>query len=240
MAPRFFITRPQPSADQMADKLIQKGVDVFVCPLKHIHPIPVPQTLFEGVAGVILTSQHAVQGLTDCRRDMPLYVIGEESARQLSLHGFEQVHVCGKTAVSISDYLNKRNLIGNFLYLSGDIISYNLGARVHAGCRIRRHIAYSALARTALPDECLSFLKTVVHMFVPVFSPDTGAVLRKILHHHHMISILQKATLIAFSENIASSLQDLPWYKCHTLPAPTMEDFWAFADNALLSYNQEK
>ena len=90
---RVLITRPRPEAEGLARRLEQAGVGCVIEPLLAIRPRPGACLSLEGVQAVLVTSANGARALAGAarRRDVPVYAVGEASAKAARAHGFAAV-----------------------------------------------------------------------------------------------------------------------------------------------------
>jgi len=62
------ITRPEPDASEMRDALAREGHTADVAPLLEIALEPPPVEVFEGIAGLVVTSRNGLRAILRARR----------------------------------------------------------------------------------------------------------------------------------------------------------------------------
>jgi uroporphyrinogen-III synthase len=93
---RLLVTRPEPDASRQADKLRAMGHDPVLAPLMTIQPIPDASLQLEGAQALIVTSRNALRAIAtrpelERARKLPLYAVGDATAREAAALGFARL-----------------------------------------------------------------------------------------------------------------------------------------------------
>lgn len=120
---RVLVTRPEPAALQTAAKLADAGFEPVILPLSRTVPLgfSVPDARFDALT---VTSANAFRhaGHTLPHRDMPLFAVGEGTARAARESGFTDVIDGGGDAVRLAETMRKALPQGaRVLYLAGRV-----------------------------------------------------------------------------------------------------------------------
>ncbi len=92
----ILVTRPQPQAGKTAQKLIAMGHDVIVEPMLRFQPLTVDRDVAGDAKAIAVTSANAIEalavnGLVDQLQHLPLYTVGEATAKAAEISGFQNV-----------------------------------------------------------------------------------------------------------------------------------------------------
>lgn len=101
MSGTVVILRPQPGADATAARARALGLSPIVYPLFAIEPIPWTPPAPSGFDALLLTSANAVRHagpMLAIYLDLPVFVVGEATARAAAERGFATVHIAGPDA----------------------------------------------------------------------------------------------------------------------------------------------
>ena len=96
---RVALTQQRTSAERIAPRLLQEGLEVVVCPLIRVDPIPGPPISPRGYDWIVLTSRVGVETLFDrLRGPLPaVAVVGPGTAEALRERGVEPALVASRS-----------------------------------------------------------------------------------------------------------------------------------------------
>ncbi|HIF08983.1 MAG TPA: uroporphyrinogen-III synthase [Sneathiellales bacterium] len=150
---RLMITRPKQDAAPLAARLVALGHEVLEEPLLEIMFRQNVQVPLAGAAALLATSANGVRALaraTD-RRDLPLFAVGDATARTARTAGYDQVFSAAGDVLSLADIVAD-NLIpaeGHLVHAAGTRVTGDLQEMLFAqGFRVQRVTLYEA--RTSL------------------------------------------------------------------------------------------
>jgi uroporphyrinogen-III synthase len=106
---RLLVTRPEPDAEETADRLAALGHEAILQPMLHVVFAPPPEALPEPAA-IMATSRNGVRALAGwpiarAWRDRPLFVTGKGSTATAREARFADVRPRGADAASLADRL---------------------------------------------------------------------------------------------------------------------------------------
>lgn len=118
------MTRPQPGAEETAERLSSLGHDAIILPLSRIEPLFVPEpygSFDAGVASSVNSIRHAPDSLLQALRDKPVHVVGEATAAAARGAGM-QVGLVAEGAADLAGRLAGAAPRGTrFAYLCGRV-----------------------------------------------------------------------------------------------------------------------
>jgi len=124
---RLLVTRPEPAASKVAQKLARDGHTVSILPLTRVVPLLVSEDLlagpFDAVAATSANAvRHAPDGLLSSMKGLPAFAVGERTAQAFQRHGFSAVHRAGGDAETLAALVVRHFRMGSRLaYLCGHV-----------------------------------------------------------------------------------------------------------------------
>jgi uroporphyrinogen-III synthase len=208
------ITRPRAEAAVLARELEARGHEVLVEPLLTIAPVADVIPALDDVQAILLTSANAVPALRGTNPRLPVFVVGEATARAAREHGCEQVHVAAGDAASLARLVvaRCRPSEGTLLHLCGAEVRPGLADPLEAaGFALRRQVVYRALAASSLSAQAIVAIRRRAIDAVLLFSPRTASVLVGLLAGHELADCLGRTEAICLSAAVAEPCRGLRW-----------------------------
>jgi uroporphyrinogen-III synthase len=208
------ITRPRAEAAVLAQELEARGHEVLVEPLLTIAPVADVIPALDDVQAILLTSANAVPALRGTNPRLPVFVVGEATARAAREHGCEQVHVAAGDATSLARLVvaRCRPSEGTLLHLCGAEVRPGLADLLEAaGFALRRQVVYRALAASSLSAQAIVAIRRRAIDAVLLFSPRTASVLVGFLTGHELADCLGRTEAICLSAAVAEPCRGLRW-----------------------------
>ena len=131
---QLLVTRPEPDGSRQAKALTALGHTVLLEPLLEITFEADGALEFDGVQGVIATSRNGLRALEAAGGpapvDLPLYAVGEASARKARELGFKNVHEGAGDGTGLVELVCEEASPGEgaLLHLAGDHLATDLKA----------------------------------------------------------------------------------------------------------------
>lgn len=181
-APRIWITRALPGAEQTAGRLRAMGLPVLVDPLLAVVPLS-PSIDLEGVAALAFTSVNGVEAFARlcADRSRPAFTVGERTARAAREAGFAEVlSADGDVGALAALIVGQKGRIGGVvlhpsaLEPAGDLVS----PLVAAGLAAQRMAVYETVERDPEPTT-LAQLGTMAAVLL--YSPRAAGKLARVL-----------------------------------------------------------
>ena len=208
------ITRPRADAAVLAQELEARGHQVTVEPLLTIAPLPDAVPGLDGVQAILLTSANAAPALRGTNPRLPVFVVGEATARAAREHGCERVHVAAGDAASLVRLIvaQCRPGDGRLLHLCGAEVRPGLVEPLEAaGFALRRQVVYRAIAARSLSSQTIAAIRSEAVDAVLLVSPRTASVLVGLLADHGLSGCLGRTEAICLSTAVAEPCRTLPW-----------------------------
>lgn len=156
------LTRAQEDAERSARRLAARGYASLVAPVIRIVPVHSPPPDCD-VAGVVVTSRHAVPALASRAHDFVehlVFAVGESTAAALREAGFAQVAVADGTGASLAALVADRLAPGaRLLHVAGrDRRSEPAASLAASGLIVTPWVVYAAEAEGRLPEPAVRAL----------------------------------------------------------------------------------
>lgn len=222
----ILIIRQQEEAFPLADLLSTKGLTPYLCPLFVPHFFPPPS--LTGAQGLIITSKNALRALRgrDEVKNIPLYVVGDETADFAKNMGFLTILSASGNAKDLIHLVRqKARPDGGILWhLSGDIITGNIQETLgEEGFDVRRHSVYKIEKTEEFPSSFVLDLKEKVISHVLFFSPHTTALFIHLLKERGLEKFTSQMTAVCLSAEVAAKVSILAWEDVWVSPHPTTQ-----------------
>ncbi len=194
----ILITRPIKQAISTQQELEFLGYNSVIFSLLEIYPENFEMD-FGSYDAVIITSQNAAEIVRKKLNDIPLFLVGEESAAILSDRNIKCAAQDAKELLAkIKAYPYK-----NYLYLSGDHISTKIDSKLKAyGINVERRVIYKSVAATKLPKDILQYITCILF-----YSARTAETFTKLVGDYD----LSKCKALCISHKTADKIQSLKW-----------------------------
>jgi uroporphyrinogen-III synthase len=227
----ILITRPIEDAQEMKENLQAKGYKVFIEPLLKIVPYEVQVPNLKKYTGLIFTSRNAVRvfGKLSNERDMPIYVVGENSAKLAKEIGFTQVESECKTVQSLLDSLT----VGHYWHGRGqNITNFVKGAfEANNEIKIDEKILYHAEKSGKLSNDCLKYMENEGFSDVLFFSTRTAeafiALYRGYIEAGGSLEGLKGTKALCLSTSMVECLSEIEWQDIAVADKPDRQSLLA-------------
>ncbi len=226
---RLLITRPREDAEALAGLLVEHGVQILIDPLLTIDYRAGPPLDLTDVQALLATSANGVRALIrrSLRRDLPLFAVGDATARTAIAEGF--VHVMSATG----DVEALARLVigrldpaaGTLLHAAASHVAGDLaGQLTRAGFAYRREVLYESHVATALSEATISHLRARQVDGVVLFSPRTAGTFTRLVDAADLAAALQSIVCFALSPAVTATATRLAWRDTLVASRPTQAD----------------
>ncbi len=232
---RLLITRPQPDADAQAAVLKDLGHDPVLAPMLTVEvhdPGPLPVS---DVQALIVTSRNTLRALeqlgqTDATLRLPLFAVGEATARLAKEMGFGAVTAGPGTADVLVPVIRDQcdPAKGPLLYLTGERTAFDLQAPLQAdGFSVKRQVLYATRPVGMLDPETATELRSGRLDGVVLMSPATAKAYVENVKASELAGAAERLVHLCLSANVAEALADLAGARCSVAAKPTQDDLLA-------------
>jgi uroporphyrinogen-III synthase len=214
---RLLVTRPEPDASRQADTLKALGHDPIIEPLLKIKIDDNMPLDLEGAQAVIVTSRNALRALANHpQRDqalkLPLYAVGDATARAASELGFSDVIAGPGTGAKLVELLVAQldSRQGPLVHLAGDTLAFDVKAAFEAkGFNVRQPVVYSTIPIEDFPEHLVNHIKAGELDGVILMSPRTATIFTTIIQAHDLASAASALRCYCLSDAVAEGVKPL-------------------------------
>jgi uroporphyrinogen-III synthase len=239
---RLLVTRPEPDASREAEALTARGNEVVLAPLLTIEFAEDIFLPLEGAQALLVTSRNALRALAaHPRRDeaigLPLFAVGEATAREAQALGFTDVTIGPGTGAELAELVlsEAKPEQGPLVHLAGETLAFDLklGLEAH-GFTVRRPVLYRSMPARALPEEAVHEIKTGRLDGVILMSPRTAKTFAALLGETGALTEGKRLICYCLSEAVAEAVAPLG-FATRVAPRPREEDVLALVDSEAAS-----
>jgi uroporphyrinogen-III synthase len=235
---RLLVTRPEPEASLLAERLVALGHQVLIQPLMQIVLAGEPPSLDKPTA-IIVTSRNGVRGLASWRaarnwRAVPVYAIGVATGGAARDAGFADVRVAQGDAAALAGFIRadfgaRR---GRLLYAAARDRSTDLAALL-PGLSVTTVEAYRGEAVTGLDEPVRAEIAAGRIDGVLLYSRRTAKIFRDLVARARIDRGLGRTTLYVLSDQVAQPLAGLQCAGVRVAAHPDEPSLLALLDPAL-------
>lgn len=205
--PRLLLTRSEEDSAGLAAALSDMGVTSLIAPLLRVENVPGPELNLDNTQGVLLTSANGARAMAmrTARRDVPVYAVGDATARTASVLGFTDISSArgdvDDLAVLVRERCNPD--YGALFHAAGSVIAGDLAAMLAPfGFEVRREMLYEAKTPDALPDAAARALEDGILDGIVLYSPRTARTFDVLVEKAGLTDALAGLRLFALSKNV--------------------------------------
>lgn len=225
---KILVTRPEPDASRLAQRLKASGHDPVVEPLMSVDYLEGPEDFpdtFKGIQAIAFTSANGVRALARCytERHLPVFAVGDATAAAARQEGFDPVHVAAGDVSHLADDIVARldPGAGSIVHIAGSIVAGDLqGALAGHGFQVDRHVLYAMTASASLSPEVIAQITEGSLEAALVYSPRSGRILVDLIDKAGLQEACQAITCYCLSANVADAVAPLPFANCVVAATP--------------------
>ncbi len=223
---RLLLTRPRIDAETLDNLLKKIGIQSVIEPLLSINVFDGPELDCDDVAALAITSVNGVRAFAkrSQNRSIPLFAVGDSTARAAKSHGFTNVHsaagAIGELATLITRSLAPSS--GKILHPAASHIAGDLdGHLTEAGFSYQREIIYEAITAHRFSPEVVKQIQAKEIDGVVLFSPRTGYTFKALAKKARLLNDLSSIRAYCLSLAVTKTVKSLSWLEVHTAAKPT-------------------
>jgi uroporphyrinogen-III synthase len=232
---RALVTRPEEDVAPLAAALRGRGIEPVIEPLLAIAPEPASPLTLDGVQALLFTSANGVRAFAERekRRDLPVFAVGDATARVARALGFEPVTSAGGDGAALAALVAREldPAQGALLHARGRDTTEGLAASLEAaGFELRPAIVYRAEPAQAFSPELRAMLEAGAIDLALFFSPRTAQTFVKLLKDAGLEQAAGKIAALCLSRAVAAALAALPFRAVAIAGSPTQGALLAVLD----------
>lgn len=223
------VTRPQPAADELAEKLRREGFEVYLAPMTEYVDIAAAVPDLGGYQGIIFTSAQAVNLFAQAHQERApiVFAVGDATAQAASKAGFSRVYSASGGGDDVANLIRskKHDLhISKVLHLCGEDTAQDLQSSLGGdGITVDRVPIYKAQFMDALPEDVGRALAEGDVSTVTLFSARTAANFARIMRQQDLKGVSADLEAVCLSDRVAAEIRALPWRAIRIAKNPHLE-----------------
>ncbi len=225
---KILVTRPEPDASRLAERLRTLGHDPVVEPLMSADYLEGPEDFpgaLKGSQAIAFTSANGVRALARCHKErrLPVFAVGDATAAAARQEGFDPVYVAAgdvdHLAADIAARLDPG--AGSIVHIAGSVVAGDLqGELATRGFQVDRHVLYAMTASASLSPEVIARITEASLDAVLVYSPRSGRILVDLINKAGLQGACQAITCYCLSANVTAAVANLPFANCVVAATP--------------------
>jgi uroporphyrinogen-III synthase len=239
---RILVTRPEPDASHEAAAVAARGHAPVLAPLLAIETLADVPLQLDGAQALLVTSRNALRALAAHRQlgaalELPLFAVGEATARQALTLGFADVTAGAGTGAALAQLVSQdlKPEGGALVHLAGETLAFDLKSALEAqGFLVRAPVLYRAVPAAALPPEASTLLKGGKLDGAILMSPRTARIFADLLVRADAVTQAKSLVCYCLSEAVAEVVIPLG-FAVRIAARPREEDVLALLDSEAAS-----
>lgn len=214
------ITRPEPGLSETILKVQKLGWKTLALPLMNVNQLSVEFTNIDQIQAILFTSRQAIISTVklfirqDIRyRDIPVFAVGDITAHDAKIAGFEKVQSAHKDSNALNDLI-QRELFpkqGGLLFPVGKGQGKKLISNLqNSGFKMIVEEVYETRRKDFIPFFFIEKLKQGEINTILFFSSETAQFFKDLLYEEYRY-LLNQIYAIAISEKVKKVLENFQW-----------------------------
>jgi len=214
----ILLTRPLEDSKELILKFKSLGHQVSHLPVINIEKKDYENINLNEFKGIIFTSANAIKNLdvSKINKNIFCFCVGEATEKIVKEKGFQNIFTASGNVANLKEIIlqNFDQKIGNLVYVSGEIISYDLDLELKKeGYTIKRIITYKVNSNQILSDEFIKELKSSIPEIVFIYSENSARSYLNLLKKYNLLDIWMETNLMCLGEKASSVLNEIKWKK---------------------------
>ena len=214
----ILLTRPLEDCSEMILKFRSLGHQVSHLPLINIEPLNYEEIKFSDYKVIIFTSANAVRFLNfkDIDKKLLCFCVGSATEKKARSVGFQNVISAEGNVNNLKELVlqNFDPKNGKLIYVSGEIISYDLDQQLlKEGYSIKRIINYKTSHNKKFDKNFVKELKLKIPDIVYIYSQNSASSFLSFIKIHQFESLWMNTNLMCIGEKSSSILNEIKWKK---------------------------
>ena len=229
---RFLITRPQPDALKLANRLKSMGHEAVVSPVINTVCCPASLPAPDRIDGLIITSRNALRCLEKTREhkaylNLPLFAVGKATAQQATALGFSLVLQGKGRASALPPQIKafyKAHQAPQLLHPGTAKKAFELTPALAAlGIKLLEHEVYRTQLCENMTADAIARLCSGEIDGVILLSPRTAKHFHTLINQNALKEEMGAVSCLCLSQNVANALGDMPRKTTITAKHPDLD-----------------
>lgn len=221
-------TRPLEDAAELNERLSHLGMTVVAEPLLQITFLDVSVPELEKFKALIFTSRNGVRafGRISAHREMPVFAVGDSTARFARESGFQRVCSADGNVESLVALIVEtiKPSEGPLLHVAGSVTAGDLsGDLQRLGYKITRTVMYDSRMSEELSTRTIRMIRNGAVDCVALFSPRTARTFAKLAEHSGILECCRDMSVMCLSTAVAIPVSGFPWRQVLIASEPKLE-----------------
>ena len=214
----ILLTRPLEDSQEIILRFKSLGHQVSHLPVINIEKKDYENINLNEFKGIIFTSANAIKNLdvSKINKNIFCFCVGEATEKIVKEKGFQNIFTASGNVANLKEIIlqNFDKKIGNLVYVSGELISYDLDLELKKeGYTIKRIITYKVNSNQILSDEFIKELKYSIPEIVFIYSENSARSYLNLLKKYNLLDIWMETNLMCLGEKASSVLNEIKWKK---------------------------
>ncbi len=214
----ILLTRPLEDSQELILRFKSLGHQVSHLPVINIEKKDYENINLNEFKGIIFTSANAIKNLdvSKINKNIFCFCVGEATEKIVKEKGFQNIFTASGNVANLKEIIlqNFDKKIGNLVYVSGELISYDLDLELKKeGYTIKRIITYKVNSNQILSDEFIKELKSSIPEIVFIYSENSARSYLNLLKKYNLLDIWMETNLMCLGEKASSVLNEIKWKK---------------------------
>ena len=214
----ILLTRPLEDSQELILRFKSLGHQVSHLPVINIEKKDYENINLNEFKGIIFTSANAIKNLdvSKINKNIFCFCVGEATEKIIKEKGFQNIFTASGNVANLKEIIlqNFDQKIGNLVYVSGELISYDLDLELKKeGYTIKRIITYKVNSNHILSDEFIKKLKSSIPEIVFIYSENSARSYLNLLKKYNLLDIWMETNLMCLGEKASSVLNEIKWKK---------------------------
>ena len=214
----ILLTRPLEDSQELILRFKSLGHQVSHLPVINVEKKDYENINFSEFKGIIFTSSNAIKNLnvSKINKNIFCFCVGEATEKIVKEKGFQNIFTASGNVANLKEIIlqNFDKKIGNLVYVSGELISYDLDLELkEEGYTIKRIITYKVNSNQILSDEFIKDLKSSIPEIVFIYSENSARSYLNLLKKYNLLDIWMETNLMCLGEKASSVLNEIKWKK---------------------------
>lgn len=235
---KLLVTRPEPDASELSARLGEMGHQAFVEPLMRVEFSKDVHLQVSGIQALIATSRNGLRALAGHvslpeLQTLPVFAVGEATAKLARELGFQTVHTGPGTALELVPLIREMAKAenGDLLHLAGDMLAVDLKGKLEAlGYGVQSQVMYQMTASQQFGAENISALKEGLVDGVILLSPRTARLFMDLAKSHDLLAVVAGLTFFCLSTAVRDGLESDMDLRVRIASKPELEEVLALVN----------